>query len=108
MQQACKKFLGEHDFTSFCVNNEQLKSNVREIYDIHLEVKNEGKEIDLYVTGNGFLHNMVRSIAGTLIDVGRGRFDIEDIDRIFAEKNHQKAGKTLDGCGLYLVKVIYK
>lgn len=108
MQQACKKFLGEHDFTSFCVNNEQLKSNVREIYDIHLEVKNEGKEIDLYVTGNGFLHNMVRSIAGTLIDVGRGRFDIDDIDRIFAEKNHQKAGKTLDGYGLYLVKVIYK
>ena len=37
-----------------------------------------------------------------------GTFDIEDIDRIFAEKNHQKAGKTLDGCGLYLVKVIYK
>ena len=73
--------------------------------DIPLKIKFSKIQVILL---NLFLHNMVRSIAGTLIDVGRGRFDIDDIDRIFAEKNHQKAGKTLDGCGLYLVKVIYK
>lgn len=105
MQQACNSFLGEHDFTSFCVYNPQIKNTVRCIYDLHIEIKEN--ELFVYVTGNGFLHNMVRCIVGTLIDVARGRFEIEDIERIFNEKNHQKAGKTLNGGGLYLVDVKY-
>lgn len=107
MKNACKHFLGEHDFSAFCVNNKQIKSNVRTIYDIHIEEKENGKELDLYVTGNGFLHNMVRSIAGTLVDVARGRFKESEIENIFQSKDHQKAGKTLDGCGLYLLEVKY-
>lgn len=105
MQQACNKFVGEHDFKAFSVENPKLKSTTRIVTDCHLE--RDGNEIDLIITGNGFLHNMVRSIAGTIIDVARGRFDVEYIDKIFESKDHTKAGKTLEGCGLYLKSVEY-
>ena len=74
---------------------------------MYIEVKDGGKELDIVLEGNGFLHNMVRSIAGTLVDIGRGRFEVEDMKKILDSKNHQKAGKTLDGCGLYLHSVNY-
>ena len=107
MKAAIKDIIGEHDFKSFCVDNPQIKTTVRGIYDAHIDVKDDGKELDIIITGNGFLHNMVRSIAGTLVDIGRGRFEVEDMKRILEAKNHQRAGKTLDGCGLYLYKVKY-
>ena len=107
MKEAIKYIIGEHDFSAFCVENPQIKSNVREIYKAYIEEKDNGKEIDIVLEGNGFLHNMVRSIAGTLVDVGRGRFEVEDMKKILDSKNHQKAGKTLDGCGLYLCSVNY-
>ena len=107
MQEAIKAIIGEHDFSAFCVENPQIKSNVREIYKAYIEEKDGGKELDIVLEGNGFLHNMVRSIAGTLVDIGRGRFEVEDMKKILDSKNHQKAGKTLDGCGLYLHSVNY-
>ena len=107
MKQAIKAIVGEHDFKAFCVENPQIKTTTRTIYDAHIEQLDGGKEIDIYLTANGFLHNQVRSIAGTLVDIGRGRFKVEDMKRILESKNHQKAGKTLDGCGLYLYKVAY-
>ena len=107
MKAAIKAIIGEHDFSAFCVENPQIKSNVREIYDAHIDVLDNGRELDIYLEGNGFLHNMVRSIAGTLVDIGRGRFKVEDMKRILDSKDHQKAGKTLDGCGLYLNSVNY-
>ncbi len=107
MKQAIKAIIGEHDFKAFCVENPQIKTTIREIYDAHIDVLDGGKEIDIVLTGNGFLHNMVRSIAGTLVDIGRGRFTVEDMAKILESKNHQKAGKTLDGCGLYLYSVKY-
>ena len=107
MQEAIKAIIGEHDFKSFCVENPQIKTTVREIYDAHIDVLDGGKELDIVLCGNGFLHNMVRSIAGTLVDIGRGRFNVEDMKKILDSKNHQKAGKTLDGCGLYLYSVNY-
>ena len=107
MNEAIKAIIGEHDFSAFCVENPQIKSNIRTIYDAHIDVLDGGKELDIYLEGNGFLHNMVRSIAGTLVDIGRGRFDVQDMAKILESKNHQKAGKTLDGCGLYLYSVNY-
>ena len=107
MNEAIKAIIGEHDFSAFCVENPQIKSNVRTIYDAHIDVLDGGKELDIYLEGNGFLHNMVRSIAGTLVDIGRGRFEVQDMAKILESKNHQKAGKTLDGCGLYLYSVNY-
>ncbi len=107
MKAAIKVIEGEHDFKAFCVENPQIKTTIREIYDAHIDILDGGKELDIVISGNGFLHNMVRSIAGTLVDIGRGRFEVDDMKTILASCNHQKAGKTLDGCGLYLYKVEY-
>ena len=66
MKEAIKAIIGEHDFKAFCVENPQIKSTIRTMYDAHIEVLDDGKELDIYLTANGFLHNEVRSIAGTL------------------------------------------
>lgn len=107
MRAACPYFIGEHDFTSFMLSGAAVKTTVRTIYDLHIDAHEEGRQLDVVVTGNGFLHNMVRSIAGTLIDVGRGRFAAEEIPDIIAARSHARAGKTLEGCGLYLKSVEY-
>ena len=108
MQKACDYFVGEHDFRSFMLSGAQVRTTVRTIYDMHIEVSEEGRQLDFYYTGNGFLHNMVRAITGTLIDLGRGRFALEQIPEIIKSKKRSDAGKTLEGCGLYLEKVYYE
>ena len=72
-----------------------------------LSVSQVEDEVHIRVTGNGFLHNMVRIIAGTLVDVGRGRIAPEDIPKIIESKKHVGTGKTLDPQGLYLESVEY-
>lgn len=108
MKKACVCLAGEHDFRSFALaESVRGKSTVRTIYDIHIEEGEGGKLLSLFVTGNGFLHNMVRAIAGTLIDVGRGRFSPEDMQSILESRDRRRAGKTVEGCGLFLVSVEY-
>lgn len=108
MKKACACLAGEHDFRSFALaESVRGKSTVRIIYDIHIEEGEGGKLLSLFVTGNGFLHNMVRAIAGTLIDVGRGRFSPEDMQSILESRDRRRAGKTVEGCGLFLVSVEY-
>lgn len=108
MKKACACLAGEHDFRSFALaESVRGKSTVRTIYDIHIEEGEGGKLLSLFVTGNGFLHNMVRAIAGTLIDVGRGRFSPEDMRSILESRDRRRAGKTVEGCGLFLVSVEY-
>ena len=108
MKKACSCLAGEHDFRSFALaESVRGKSTVRTIYDIHIEEGEDGKLLSLFVTGNGFLHNMVRAIAGTLIDVGRGRFSPEDMQSILESRDRRRAGKTVEGCGLFLVSVEY-
>lgn len=100
--------LGTHDFRSFALaESVRGKSTVRTIFDIHLKESEEGKMLSLFVTCDGFLHNMVRAIAGTLIDVGRGRFSPDDMESILESKDRRRAGKTVEGCGLFLVNVEY-
>ena len=105
MQLACKCFLGEHDFAAFKSKGGSVKTSVRTINSIEL-VKTE-EMIQLYIDGNSFLYNMVRIIAGTLIDVGRGRIDYTDIPTIIESKNREKAGKTAPAQGLCLEKIYY-
>lgn len=108
MKKACACLAGEHDFRSFALaESVRGKSTVRTIYDVHIEEGEGGKLLSLFVTGNGFLHNMVRAIAGTLIDVGRGRFSPEDMQSILESRDRRRAGKTVEGCGLFLVSVEY-
>lgn len=105
MQKACAYFIGEHDFTSFCAAGSQVESTVRTIYDLHVE-KN-GELLTISVTGNGFLYNMVRIIAGTLIKVGSGCILPEEIEKIIEGRNRSLAGPTAPAKGLTLVRIRY-
>ena len=105
MKEAAAYIVGEHDFKSFCCVRTQAESTVRTIYS--LEVLQEGSEIIIRIKGNGFLYNMVRIIAGTLVEVGLGKIKPEEITGIIESKDRQKAGKTLPPYGLYLVEVNY-
>ena len=105
-EKACKHFLGEHDFVGFSSSGRQTKTTVRTIFDIKLLDLGENK-YKLSITGNGFLYNMVRIIAGTIIEVGYGRINANDLPQIIASKDRSKAGKTAEAKGLVLKKVEY-
>ena len=101
MQEAAAYLTGEHDFKSFCSAGSQVESTVRRIRD--LRVSREGEEITIRVTGNGFLYNMVRIIAGTLMEAGKGMWEPEHMTEILQKKNRKAAGPTAPACGLCLV-----
>lgn len=102
MREAAAFFLGEHDFKSFCSANTQVESTVRTVE--FLDVTEDDQELVITIRGNGFLYNMVRIIAGTLVDVGRGFLAVEDIPDILKACNRERAGQTLPACGLVLEK----
>lgn len=101
MQQAADYLIGEHDFKSFCSVNTAAETTVRTIYD--LNVNQQGDMITIRVTGNGFLYNMVRIIAGTLIEVGRGSLEPDRMPEILEALDRTRAGPTAPACGLTLV-----
>ena len=105
MKKAIKYFEGEHDFKAFKSSGTSSKSSVRTIYTANIVT--EGTSIGIDLTGNGFLYNMVRIIAGTLVDVGLGKIKAEDIPKIIESKDRTKAGKTLSPHGLMLLRVEY-
>jgi tRNA pseudouridine38-40 synthase len=105
MRRALEQMVGEHDFTSFTTVNSEKKSHIRTIYEA--ELRQEGHNLDLYVTGNGFLYNMVRIIVGTLLRVGQGKLDPESISAIIKAKSRQAAGPTAVPHGLTLMEVVY-
>ena len=105
MKKAVKYFKGEHDFKAFKASGTSSKSSIRTIYEANVYQENEKIMIEL--TGNGFLYNMVRIIAGTLVEVGLGKTEPEKIPEIIQEEKRENAGKTLPPNGLYLVKVMY-
>lgn len=107
MKQAISYFEGEHDFKAFKASGTSSKSSVRTIYKAEI-IKRPDEKIWIELTGNGFLYNMVRIIAGTLVDVGLGNILPEEIPHIINDKDRKKAGKTLQPQGLYLVKVEYE
>jgi len=106
MKKAIKYFEGEHDFKAFKASGTSSKSSVRTIYLAEVKQVENGR-IYIELTGNGFLYNMVRIIAGTLVDVGMGKIPVEDIPSIIAEGDRMRAGKTLPPSGLFLLKVEY-
>ena len=106
MQEAVKYFEGEHDFKAFKASGTSSKSSVRTIYKA--KVEKQGDRIIIELTGNGFLYNMVRIIAGTLLDVGLEKIEPDEISEIIEKGERARAGKTLPPQGLYLVKVEYQ
>lgn len=105
MQKAAKYFEGEHNFKAFKASGTSSKSSVRTIYKAR--VMYDAPRIEIELTGNGFLYNMVRIIAGTLLDVGLGKIKPEEIIEIIESGNRKLAGRTLPAHGLYLLKVDY-
>ncbi len=106
MRAAARHLVGRHDFRAFTPpSSERVAGYEREISA--LEVARQGDEVVIEVTGSGFLHNMVRIIAGTLIAVGRGKMPPKQIPEIIASCDRKRAGPTAPACGLYLVGVDY-
>ncbi|MCR5146696.1 MAG: tRNA pseudouridine(38-40) synthase TruA [Clostridia bacterium] len=106
MKKAVKYFEGEHDFKAFKASGTSSKSSVRMIYNAEV-IEMPYERIYIELTGSGFLYNMVRIISGTLVDVGLGKIQSEEIPQIIESKQRENAGKTLQPNGLYLLKVEY-
>ncbi len=105
MVEAAKPLLGTHDFTSFCSAKTDKEDKVRTIFSI--EIINKEEEIEFRFVGDGFLRNMVRILVGTLLEVGRGRRNSDDMILVLTSKDRQRAGHTAPGHGLFLWCVNY-
>ena len=105
MRRAARHLVGEHDFSSFACAGSPRKSNVRRVTGVHLFRRRDS--ILLFVQGSGFLYNMVRVIAGTLLEVGRGKLAEERIPTILDARDRSLAGPTAPAAGLYLWRVLY-
>lgn len=108
MRKASKALIGTHDFSSFCKHRQnQDKNFVRTIYTIDINHDKIKNTLDIEISGNGFLHNMIRIIVGTLLDVGKGKYNAQDIKNILNEKKRIHGIKTLPPYALYLKDVNY-
>ena len=105
MKEAASYLIGEHDFKSFCGTGAQVKTTVRTVKEIQIE--KSGDRITIRITGEGFLYNMVRIIAGTLMDIGGGLYPPEKMKEILEAKDRKKAGPTAPARGLTLMKIQY-
>ncbi len=103
---AASAFLGTHDFVGFASARTEVSSTVRTITKISLTRK-KPNHYCLSVTGDGFLYNMVRIIAGTLIEIGQGKINPDDLPAIIESKDRKRAGRTAQACGLVLKSVKY-
>lgn len=106
MKQACQYIVGEHDFASFCSSGSQVQTTIRTVYD--LEVTKEQDIITIRICGNGFLYNMVRIIAGTLLKVGLKVYPPEHVKEIIEAKDRNAAGPKAPARGLTLVGIEYE
>lgn len=106
MRQGAQFLVGTHDFTSFSSVKAQTNTFVRTVYELTVE-RTEDDIIHIRITGNGFLYNMVRIIAGTLLLVGAGKLEPEDVGRILAAKDRGAAGPTAPAHGLTMIGITY-
>lgn len=106
MREGAKYLVGEHDFVSFCNIKTNVCDTVRTVYGI--EILQSEEDITIRISGNGFLYNMVRIIAGTLIRVGRGFYEPEKVKEILEQKERTSAGVTAPAEGLVLVSIDYQ
>lgn len=109
LEKAAKLFMGEHDFKAYCAAGSGVKTTVRTIYSANVSVTGTrfAEEIAIYVTGNGFLYNMVRTLAGTMLYFAAGRISEEDIVRSLDGRDRKAVGKTMPARGLTLESVDY-
>lgn len=106
MERAASYFMGTHDFAAFCAVKRKKKSTLRTIHRI--KVERLGKEIRIWVTGDGFLHHMVRILVGTLVEVGLGKRDSREMPALLEQGIRAEAGITMPAQGLTLWEVFYE
>ena len=105
MREAAKHICGTHDFSAYMAQGSKVQSTVRTVR--YAEVEREGDLILFRIAADGFLYNMVRILAGTLVEVAEGKIDPDEIDAITASRDRSRAGLTMPACGLYLNYVRY-
>lgn len=105
MREAAQLLVGEHDFVAFSNAGSERKTTVRRLHGVRIVARRS--YFTIVVEGNGFLYNMVRNIAGTLLDVGRGKRLPSDVTRALSSGDRDHVGPTAPARGLYLVRVIY-
>lgn len=108
-KQVAAMMEGEHDFKAFCASGSSVKTTVRTVYEVRIEeLWQFGCRVwKLYVTGNGFLYNMVRTMVGELLEAAQGRRTMEDLEKAFATGDRSLLGKTMPAKGLMLMQVDY-
>jgi len=106
MEKASQYLLGRHDFSCFCGTGSQVKDKVRTITEIRISEDEKGM-LEIIVAAEGFLRHMVRNIVGTLVDVGRGKYEPEEMLEIIASRDRNCAGPTAPAHGLFLQEVKY-
>ncbi|MBQ7368561.1 MAG: tRNA pseudouridine(38-40) synthase TruA [Clostridia bacterium] len=109
LQNAASLFEGEHDFKAFCASGSSVKTTVRTVYAVRVEESESfgGRDIRIYVTGNGFLYNMVRTLVGELLELASGKKTEESLKLAFETGARELLGKTMPAKGLTLLEVIY-
>lgn len=109
LKAAAKLFEGEHDFKAFCASGSSVKTTVRTVYEVRVEETESygGRDLHIYVTGNGFLYNMVRTMVGELLDLASGRRTAESLKLAYETGARELLGKTMPAKGLTLMRVEY-
>jgi tRNA pseudouridine38-40 synthase len=106
MERCGRLLIGSHDFSSFRASGDESRHSIREVIRLEIE-RREDDLIVIVIEANAFLREMVRSIVGTLVDVGRGKTSLEEFEKIFQARDRRKAGMTAPAQGLFLVEVKY-
>jgi len=106
MERCGRLLIGSHDFSSFRASGDESRHSVREVIRLEIE-RRQGDLIVIVIEANAFLREMVRSIVGTLVDVGRGKTTLEEFEKIFQARDRRQAGMTAPAQGLFLVEVKY-
>lgn len=109
LQEKAKLFQGEHDFKAFCASGSSVKTTVRTVYEVRVEETEiyNIRVVKVFVTGNGFLYNMVRTLIGELLDLANGKRTDESLQTAFATGERELLGKTVCAKGLTLMQVEY-
>jgi tRNA pseudouridine38-40 synthase len=105
MNDAARLLLGKKDFESFSKVHTQVNNFICEVHEAYW--KEQGDELIFTITANRFLRNMVRAIVGTLINVGKGKWTADDVEKILENKNRCEAGQSVPALGLYLTQINY-
>ena len=105
MREAARYIVGTHDFSAFMSEGSDVDDTVRTVF--YIDIQKQDRNVNIYISADGFLYNMVRIIVGTLFEVAAGRLNPEDLKVILASKNRANAGPTAPPQGLFLNKVVY-